>query len=47
MSSWRVLAHTGAGEIGERCVKEDEAPPTPFQVRDLVDGTDWLIKNVF
>lgn len=38
---------TWLGQIGERCVKEDEAAPTPMQVRDLVDGTDWLIKHVF
>jgi len=38
---------TWLGQIGERCVKEDTAAPTPLQVRDLVDGTDWLIKHVF
>jgi hypothetical protein len=38
---------TWLGQIGERCIREDEAVPTPIQVRDLVDGTDWLIKHVF
>ena len=33
-------------EIHGRCLKEGEGP-TKLQVRDLVDGTRWLVANVF
>lgn len=33
-------------EIHERSISQGE-PPTKVQVRDLIDGTRWLISNVF
>ena len=44
-----VPAHsqlTWLAEIRSRSLKEGETP-TKLQVRDLVDGTRWLITNVF
>ena len=37
---------TWLAEIHGRCLKEGESP-TKLQVRDLVDGTHWLLTNVF
>ena len=37
---------TWLAEIRERCLKEGEAP-TKLQVRDLIDGTHWMLTNVF
>jgi hypothetical protein len=37
---------TWAAEIADRSRSEGEAP-TKLQVRDLIDGTHWLITNVF
>lgn len=37
---------TWLAEIHGRCLKEGEGP-TKLQVRDLVDGTRWLVANVF
>jgi hypothetical protein len=37
---------TWAAEIHGRCFKEGEGP-TKLQVRDLIDGTRWLLSNVF
>ena len=38
---------TWLAEIRERCQKAGGQAPTKLQVRDLVDGTQWLITNVF
>lgn len=38
---------TWLAEIRERCQKAGSEVPTKLQVRDLVDGTQWLITNVF
>jgi len=35
-----------AAEIHGRCLKEGEGPTKP-QVRDLIDGTRWLLANIF
>jgi hypothetical protein len=35
------------GDIAERCTRDGFAEPTPLQVRDLVDGVDWIVKHVF
>ncbi|HEV2332750.1 MAG TPA: hypothetical protein VGV16_06270 [Gammaproteobacteria bacterium] len=37
---------TWLAEIHARCLKEGEGP-TKLQVRDLVDGTQWLLTHVF
>lgn len=37
---------TWLAEIHGRCLKEGEAP-TKLQIRDLIDGTHWLLTNVF
>lgn len=34
-------------EIHERCLRPEGEAPTKLQVRDLIDGTHWLITNVF
>ncbi len=34
-------------DVRERCIQKQEQRPTRAQVRDLVDGAHWLIKNVF
>jgi len=31
----------------DRCALKQDAPPKKAQARDLIDGTHWLIKNVF
>lgn len=33
-------------EISDRCRSPGESP-TKLQVRDLIDGTNWLVRNVF
>ena len=38
---------TWLGEIRDRSVRTDGEGPTKPQVRDLIDGTHWLISNVF
>lgn len=38
---------TWLAEIRERCLKVEGEAPTKLQVRDLIDGTHWLITNVF
>jgi hypothetical protein len=38
---------TWIAEIRERCLKPEGEAPTKLQVRDLIDGTHWLITNVF
>ena len=38
---------TWLAEIHERCRKAEGEAPTKLQVRDLIDGTHWLITNVF
>ena len=37
---------TWLAEIHGRCLAKGE-PPTKLQVRDLIDGTRWLVTNVF
>lgn len=34
-------------DVRDRCADESDLEPRPIQVRDLIDGTGWLIKNVF
>ncbi len=34
-------------EIRTRCLQAKGEPPTKLQVRDLVDGTQWIVTNVF
>jgi len=34
-------------DIRDRCSDESDLEPRAIQVRDLIDGTGWLIKNVF
>jgi len=38
---------TWLAEIQGRYFSPESTPPTPAQVRDLVDGTHWLLTNVF
>ncbi len=38
---------TWLAEIHERSLRPDGEGPTKAQVRDLIDGTHWLITNVF
>jgi hypothetical protein len=38
---------TWLAEIRQRCLEAKGEAPTKLQVRDLVDGTQWLITNVF
>ncbi|HEV7164175.1 MAG TPA: hypothetical protein VGO35_02150 [Gammaproteobacteria bacterium] len=38
---------TWLAEIYARCLKAEGEVPTKLQVRDLIDGTRWLITNVF
>ena len=38
---------TWLAEIHSRSVRVDGEEPTKLQVRDLIDGTHWLITNVF
>jgi hypothetical protein len=34
-------------DVRDLCSDESDLEPKPMQVRDLIDGTGWLIKNVF
>lgn len=38
---------TWLAEIRQRCLEAKGEAPTKLQVRDLIDGTHWLITNVF
>ena len=38
---------TWLAEIRDRCLQPQGEVPTKLQVRDLVDGTHWLLTNVF
>lgn len=38
---------TWLADLRGRCLKAEGEAPTKLQVRDLVDGTQWLITNVF
>ncbi len=38
---------TWLAEIRDRCLSPEGQAPTKPQVRDLIDGTHWLIMNVF
>jgi hypothetical protein len=38
---------TWLAEIRDRCLRPEGDAPTKLQVRDLIDGTHWLITNVF
>lgn len=38
---------TWLAEIHDRCLRAEGEAPTKLQVRDLIDGTHWLITNVF
>ncbi|HEY1772645.1 MAG TPA: hypothetical protein VGH91_05575 [Gammaproteobacteria bacterium] len=38
---------TWIADLRERCWKAEGEAPTKLQVRDLIDGTHWLITNVF
>jgi len=38
---------TWLAEIRERCLTAEGTVPTKLQVRDLIDGTHWLLTNVF
>ncbi len=38
---------TWLAEIHDRCLRPEGEAPTKAQVRDLIDGTHWLITNVF
>ena len=34
-------------DIRDRCALKQDTPPKKVQARDLIDGTHWLIKNIF
>jgi hypothetical protein len=38
---------TWLAEIRDRCQKSEGEAPTKLQIRDLIDGTHWLLTNVF
>lgn len=38
---------TWLAELRDRCRKAEGEAPTKLQVRDLIDGTHWLITNLF
>ena len=42
---WRKITYLA--DIRNLCSHKKEAEPTKEQVQELVDGADWLIKNVF
>jgi hypothetical protein len=45
LPAWSQL--TWIADLRERCWKAEGAAPTKLQARDLIDGTHWLITNVF
>lgn len=43
--TWRKITYLA--DIRNICSHKKEAEPTKEQVQELIDGADWLIKNVF
>ena len=43
--SWRKISHFA--EIRNCCVHEKGNEPTKEQIQELIQGTEWLIENVF
>ncbi len=43
--TWRKIAYLA--DIRNICSHKKDAEPTKEQVTELIDGTNWLIKNVF
>ncbi len=43
--TWRKITYLA--DIRNICAHKKEAEPTKEQVSELINGADWLIKNIF